>query len=99
MEAREARHRRYSARRARRALGDLERARWAASRALVAAPGDELLLAVRIRTEHAAGNVPETERLTLQLAAQARTLGVDLNDETVMLLQQVMEGQVRARLA
>jgi LysM repeat protein len=79
--------------------GDLERARWAASRALVAAPGDELLLAVRIRTEHAAGNVPETERLTLQLAAQARTLGVDLNDETVMLLQQVMEGQVRARLA
>jgi LysM repeat protein len=79
--------------------GDLERARWAASRALVAAPGDELLLAVRIRTEHAAGNVPETERLTLQLAAQARTLGVDLDDETVMLLQQVMEGQVRARLA
>jgi len=79
--------------------GDLERARWAASRALVAAPGDELLLAVRIRTEHAAGNLPETERLTLQLAAQARTLGVDLNDETVMLLQQVMEGQVRARLA
>jgi hypothetical protein len=43
--------------------------------------------------------VPETERLTLQLAAQARTLGVDLDDETVMLLQQVMEGQVRARLA
>jgi hypothetical protein len=79
--------------------GDLERARWAASRALVAAPGDEFLLAVRIRTEHAAGNVPETERLTLQLAAQARTLGVDLDDETVMLLQQVMEGQVRARLA
>jgi hypothetical protein len=33
--------------------GDLERARWAASRALLAAPGDELLLAVRIRTEHA----------------------------------------------
>jgi hypothetical protein len=66
---------------------------------LPAAPGDELLLAARIRTEHAAGNVPETERLTLQLAAQARTLGVDLDDETVMLLQRVMEGQVRARLA
>jgi LysM repeat protein len=79
--------------------GDLEQARWAASRALAAAPGDELLLAVRIRTEHAAGNASETERLTLQLAAQARTLGVDLDDETVMLLQQVMEGQVRARLA
>jgi hypothetical protein len=66
---------------------------------LLAAPGDELLLAARIRTEHAAGNVAETERLTLQLAAQARALGVDLDPETVSLLQRVMEGQVRARLA
>jgi hypothetical protein len=57
------------------------------------------LLAARIRTEHAAGNPAETDRLTLQLAAQARTLGVDLDPETVSLLQQVMEGQVRARLA
>ncbi len=79
--------------------GDLERARWAAARALLAAPGDELLLAARIRTEHTAGNAAETERLTLQLAAQARTLGVDLDPETVSLLQRVMEGQVRARLA
>jgi hypothetical protein len=79
--------------------GDLELARWAAARALLAAPGDELLLAARIRTEHAAGNAPETERLTLQLAAQARTLGIDLDPETVTLLQRVMEGQVRARLA
>jgi LysM domain len=78
---------------------DLDGARWAASRALVAAPGDELLLAARVRTEHAAGNAAETERLTLQLAAQARTLGVDLDPETVSLLQRVMEGQVRARLA
>ena len=80
-------------------VGDLDRARWAASRALVAAPGDELLLAARVRTEHAAGNAAETERLTLQLASQARTLGVDLDPETVSLLQRVMEGQVRARLA
>jgi hypothetical protein len=79
--------------------GDLERARWAAARALLAAPGDELLLAARIRTEHTAGNAAETERLTLQLAAQARTLRVDLDPETVSLLQRVMEGQVRARLA
>jgi LysM repeat protein len=79
--------------------GDVERARWAAARALLAAPGDELLLATRIRTEHTAGNAGETERLTLQLAAQARTLGVDLDPETVSLLQRVMEGQVRARLA
>lgn len=80
-------------------VGDLDQARWAASRALLAAPGDELLLAARIRTEHAAGNVAETERLTLQLAAQARALGVDLDPGTVSLLQRVMEGQVRARLA
>ena len=61
------------------AAGDIDLARWAAARALVAAPGDELLLAARIRTEHLAGNPAETERLTLQLAAQARTLGVDLD--------------------
>ncbi len=79
--------------------GDVDLARWAASRALVAAPGDELLLAARIRTEHQAGNVAETERLSLQLAAQARNLGVDLDPETVTLLQRVMEGRVRARLA
>ena len=66
---------------------------------LLAAPGDELLLAARIRTEHTAGNAAETERLALQLAAQARTLGVDLDPGTVSLLQRVMEGQVRARLA
>jgi nucleoid-associated protein YgaU len=78
---------------------DLDLARWAASRALVAAPGDELLLAARIRTEHLAGNAAETERLCLQLARQARALGVDLEPETVDLIQEVMEGRVRARLA
>ena len=66
--------------------GDIDLARWAAARALVAAPGDELLLAARIRTEHLAGNPVETERLTRQLAAQARTLGTDLGPETVALL-------------
>ncbi len=81
------------------AVNDLDLARRAAARALVAAPGDELLLAARIRTEHRAGNTAETERLTLQLAAQARSLGVDLEAETVALLQEVMEGRVRARLA
>ncbi|MGI3786539.1 MAG: hypothetical protein ACRYG2_37825, partial [Janthinobacterium lividum] len=77
---------------------DLDLARWAAARALVAAPGDELLLAARIRTEHLAGNAAETERLSLHLAQQARTLGVDLDPETVDLIQEVMEGRVRARL-
>jgi nucleoid-associated protein YgaU len=86
---------------ARRAVdeGDLDLARWSASRALVAAPGDELLLAARIRTEHLAGNAAETERLSLQLAQQARSLGVDLDPATVDLIQEVMEGRVRARLA
>ncbi len=79
--------------------GDVDLARWAAARALVAAPGDELLMAARIRTEHLAGNAAETERLTLQLAAQARSLGIDLDPSTVILLQQVMEGRVRARMA
>jgi LysM repeat protein len=78
---------------------DCDLARWAASRALVAAPGDELLMVARIRTEHQAGNTAETERLTLQVAAHARNLGVDLDPETVILLQEVMEGQVRARMA
>ena len=45
------------------------------------------------------GNASDTERLTLQLASQARALGVDLDPETVVLLQQVMEGRVRARMA
>jgi hypothetical protein len=53
----------------------------------------------RIRTEHQAGNHAETERLALQLAGHARQLGVDLDPDTVRVLQQVMEGQVRARLA
>ena len=56
-------------------------------------------MVARIRTEHQAGNRTETERLTLQLAAQARRLGVDLDPATVTLLQEVMEGRVRARLA
>ncbi|HET9873251.1 MAG TPA: LysM peptidoglycan-binding domain-containing protein [Propionibacteriaceae bacterium] len=78
---------------------DIDLARWAAARALAAAPGDELLLRARISTEHQAGNRADVERLTLQLAAHARTLGVDLDPDTVSLMQEVMEGQVRARLA
>lgn len=81
------------------AASDLELARWAATRALLAAPGDELLLVARIKTEHRAGNYAEVERLTLQLAAHARNLEVDLLPETVEVLQEMMEGRVRARLA
>lgn len=77
--------------------GDVELARWAASRALVVAPSDELLLRARIRTEHRAGNRPEVERLVMQATRTARAQGVDLDDQTVMLIQEVMEGRHRAR--
>jgi hypothetical protein len=78
---------------------DLDLARWAAARALAAAPGDEVLLRARLRTEHLAGNAVETERLSLQIAQQARLIGADLDPETVDLVQEVMEGRIRARLA
>ena len=85
----------------RRALAerDLDLARWAAARALAAAPGDEPLMRARLRTEHLAGNAAETERLSLQIAQHARMLGADLDPATVDLIQEVMEGRIRARLA
>lgn len=76
---------------------DLDLARWAVARALTAAGGDETLLAARIRTEHRAGNHAEVERLGRQVSAQSRAAGLDLDPETVDLLQQVMEGGIRAR--
>lgn len=81
------------------ANGDIDLARWAASRALVVAPDDEQLLCARIRTEHRAGNRPEVERLVNQVARQSRVLGVDLLPETVELCQQVIEGRLRAQRA
>lgn len=84
-----------------RALGrrDLDLARWAAQRALVVAPDDELLLGARIRTELAAGNHGAVERLVGRLTEQARQLGVDLLPGSVELCQQAMEGRSRPRLA
>jgi hypothetical protein len=79
------------------ARGDIDLARWAASRALVAAAEDEQLLCARIRTEHRAGNTAEVERLVNHVTRQARLLGVDLLPETVQLCQQAIEGRVRAR--
>ncbi|OYO16596.1 hypothetical protein CGZ93_17705 [Enemella dayhoffiae] len=78
--------------------GDLDLARWATNRALVAAPEDERLLCARVRTEHRANNVTEVERLALRMVRHARRLNVDLDEETVELLQQVMEGQPRGRV-
>jgi hypothetical protein len=81
------------------ARGDVDLARWAAARALVVAPEDELLLCARIRTEHRAGNRSDVERLVARITRQARVLGVDLLPETVELCQQVVEGRLRAREA
>lgn len=77
--------------------GDLDLARWAVNRALVAAPEDELLLGERIRTERASGRTDEVERLVNRVTRQARTLGVDLLPETIDLIQDVMEGRRRMR--
>jgi nucleoid-associated protein YgaU len=77
--------------------GDIDLARWAAARALVAAPGDEILMRLRLRTEHRAGNRPDVERIVLQLTRHARILGIDLDDETVRAIQEAIEGQPRAR--
>jgi hypothetical protein len=52
-----------------------------------------------LRAEHLAGNRPEAERLVLQITRTARQTSTDLTDETVALLQEVMEGRRRARLA
>lgn len=82
-----------------RTAGDLELARWACHRGLAAAPDDELLAVERIRIEHAAGNTSEVSRLSSRLIRHARTLGVDLFDETIDLLQEVVEGGRRARRA
>lgn len=81
------------------ARGDLELARWATQRALVAAPDDELLLAAWIRAEHAAGNDSVVQRLVSRLTLQSRILGIDLMPDTVLLCQRVVEGAYRARRA
>lgn len=78
---------------------DLDTSRWCADRALAAAPDDELLLGERIRTERAAGRLDEVERLVGRLHRQARILGLDLLPETVDLIQECLEGRLRARQA
>ncbi|MDR2929300.1 MAG: LysM peptidoglycan-binding domain-containing protein [Propionibacteriaceae bacterium] len=73
---------------------DIDGARWAASRALVAAPEDEMLLCARLTTEHRAGNRTEVERLVSWITRNARNLGIDLLPDTVTLLQDVIERPV-----
>lgn len=81
------------------AVGNLELAQWALDRAQVAAPEDELLLGVQIQIAHARGDRAQLDRLVLQVTRRARMLGVDLADETVTLLQEVVEGRARLRRA
>ncbi|MDN6658097.1 MAG: peptidoglycan-binding protein LysM, partial [Acidipropionibacterium jensenii] len=78
--------------------GDLDTARLALARALVCCPEDEELLVCRIRLADLAGERSEVERLVYLLSRRARRLGVDLSEETVVLLQEVMEGRPRARV-
>ncbi|MEA5153290.1 LysM peptidoglycan-binding domain-containing protein [Raineyella sp.] len=78
---------------------DLDLAKWAIGRGLVAAPADELLLRRLLVAEHRSGNTREVERLVFTLNKQAHTLGIDLLPETVSLMQEVLEGGIRIRTA
>jgi hypothetical protein len=78
-------------------LGDVDTARWAASRALVAAPDDELLMVERIRTERQAGRDDDVRRLVQGVSRTARALGTDLLPATVDACQEAVEGRLRAR--
>lgn len=81
------------------AVGNVELAQWAVDRAQAAAPDDELLLGVQIQIAHASGDRAQVDRLVLQLTRRARMQGIDLADETVTLLQEVVEGRARLRRA
>ena len=85
---------------ARRAMetGDVELASRALARATVACPEDEVLLVARIKLADELGDRGEVERLVYVLSRQARRLGVDLSEETITVLQEVMQGHARARV-
>lgn len=70
--------------------GDINGARWASGKGLLADPRNEVLLTDRIRTETRAGNSPEVRRLASAVSANARDLGVDLLDDTQEVLAHAM---------
>lgn len=78
---------------------DLELARWAVKQGLMAAPDDEQLMAAWLRTEHAAGNRSEVERIAMSVTRAARAVDADLSPQMVVLLQEVIEGRPRMQLA
>ncbi|MCL2652719.1 MAG: LysM peptidoglycan-binding domain-containing protein [Propionibacteriaceae bacterium] len=78
---------------------DVELARWAVQRGLLAAPDDVMLLTAQVRVEMQASNQAEVNRLAATLTRQASRAGFDLPDATATLLQQALEGAPRVRLA
>lgn len=70
---------------------NIDMARWATAQGLTADPGSELLLADRARTEHAAGNTVEVDRLARVITQQARDLGCDLTESTADTLRAIAQ--------
>lgn len=79
--------------------GDIELARWAATRALIVAPDDDRLMMRRLQTEHMAGNRAEVDRLAYHITRSSKLIGFDLSDPMITMLQEVIEGAPRVRMA
>lgn len=77
-------------------LGELDTAAWAIERGVVANPDDESLLAVSLLLAARSGDQQQVDALVLQITRRARMLGVDLQPQTVLVLQEVVEGRRRA---
>ena len=82
---------------ARRALkaGDLDSAQWAIEKGLAVGSEDEQFAATQIQLAHLQGDDALADRLVMQLTRRTRTLGIDLSEETVTLLQEVVEVRLR----
>jgi len=81
------------------ARGDIELARWALGRGLLAAPDDVVLLTSQVQIAKLAGNRAEVERLATRLTQQASRAGFDLPAKTTVVLQEAIEGTPRLRAA
>ena len=68
---------------------DLELARWAAARGLVAEPESETLLVDRLRTEAQAGNRSEVARISGRIESSVRYLGGTMCEQTQEVLRAV----------
>lgn len=75
--------------------GNLELASWALARGQAAAEDDELLLAWAAVIAHRSGNTGEARKIAMNLFRHAKASGVDVQVQTVRLLQQVIEGRER----